>query len=114
VQNEQLDREFTTAFWKAHVLHHAASGPVYGLWLLEELAHHGYRPSPGTLYPLLARMERSGLLRSKAVARPKARRSYAITPAGRRLLRELRGKIAELHREIVAEARRGPSRTRSG
>jgi PadR family transcriptional regulator, regulatory protein PadR len=112
---EQLDREFTMAFWKAHVLHHAAVQPIYGLWLLEELARHGYRTSPGTLYPLLARMERNGLLRSTAGASAKARRSYVITTAGRRVLRTLREKIAELHREVVAEARaRRKRRPRGG
>lgn len=98
---DELGREFTTALWKAHVLHHAASGPVYGLWLLAELAEHGYRPSPGTLYPLLARMERNGLLRSRTAAGAKARRSYEITPSGRKVLDALRGKIAELYDEVV-------------
>jgi len=100
-----LDREFLTAFWKAHVLHHAAEGPVYGLWLLEELGRHGYRLSPGTLYPLLARMERSGLLRSSAAAGVKGRRSYHITAAGRRALGTLRKRIAELHQEVVVETK---------
>jgi PadR family transcriptional regulator, regulatory protein PadR len=102
---ERLSREFTMAFWKAHVLHHAAEHPIYGLWLLEELAGHGYRTSPGTLYPMLVRMERNGLLRSTASATAKSRRSYVITPAGRQALRLLREKIAELHREVVVEAR---------
>lgn len=109
----RLDGEFTTAFWKAHVLHHAAGGPVYGLWLLDELAEHGYRPSPGTLYPLLARMERNGLLRSRAAVRAKARRSYEITPAGRRTLEALREKIAELHREIVGQGGHAARRRRA-
>ncbi|HEY7727130.1 MAG TPA: PadR family transcriptional regulator [Candidatus Eisenbacteria bacterium] len=111
---QELDREFTTALWKAHVLHHAASGPVYGLWLLQELAEHGYRPSPGTLYPLLARMERHGLLRSRAAARAKARRSYEITPAGGRVLKALREKIAELHREVVVQGGAAARRRSTG
>jgi len=31
---------------------------------MDELAHHGYRIGPGTLYPLLHGLERSGLLKS--------------------------------------------------
>jgi len=50
--------------------------------MVKELAHHGYRADPGTLYPLLHGLERSGLLRSafdRVESRP--RRLYKITPA---------------------------------
>jgi len=101
---DPLDREFRRAFWKLHVLHHAAEEPVYGLWLLEELGSHGYRVSPGTLYPLLARMERNGWLRSKDPAGPKDRRLYRITADGRRALETLRAELKELYREVVEGA----------
>ena len=94
--------EFVLPFWKIHILHHAAKAPVYGLWLLGELAEHGYRVSPGTLYPLLARMERDGLLRAESGDHARARRTYRITPEGRALLRKLRRRIEELHHEVVA------------
>lgn len=109
-----LEREFLTAFWKAHVLHHASEKPVYGLWLLEELAHHGYRLSPGTLYPLLARMERSGLLSSTASSGLKARKLYRLTTDGRRVLEALRTCVEELHHEIVVEAADKRVKARSG
>ena len=48
-------REFLLGFWKIHILHHAEEQGVYGQWMLEELQRHGYRLSPGTLYPPLAR-----------------------------------------------------------
>jgi DNA-binding PadR family transcriptional regulator len=44
------------------VLYHAAEGPVYGQWMLQELREHGYEVSPGTLFPMLARMEKRGWL----------------------------------------------------
>jgi DNA-binding PadR family transcriptional regulator len=69
--------------------------------MLQELAEHGHRLSPGTLYPLLARMERNGWLRSRSRGGPKARKDYRITPSGRRLLRQLRSEVEELHRELV-------------
>lgn len=94
-------REFRLAFCKLHVLHHAAKGPVYGLWMLQELAAHGHELSPGTLYPMLARMEANGWLCSRAVGGAKERRNYRITAAGRRLLDSLRREIGELHRELV-------------
>lgn len=95
------DREFRLAFCKLHVLHHAAKGPIYGLWMLQELAEHGHVLSPGTLYPLLARMERNGWLRSRSEGGAKERKNYRITPAGRRLLEQLRGEVGELYRELV-------------
>jgi len=95
------DREFRLVFCKLHVLHDAAKGPIYGLWMLQELAEHGHRLSPGTLYPLLARMEKNGWLRSRSLGRPKARKDYRITPSGRRLLKQLRGEVEELYRELV-------------
>lgn len=102
---DPANREFRLAFWKLHILHHAAEGPIYGLWMLEELAEHGHRLSPGTLYPILARMETRGWLKSKEGEGPKARRNYRITAAGRRLLEQLRTEVDELHREIVKEAK---------
>src|SRR5687768_796141 len=97
----KLSREVLLAFWKCHVLHHAESRAVYGLWIIEELAAHGYRVSPGTIYPLLARMERNGWLRALPGQRVKGRRSYRLTAEGRRALEELREHIEELHREVV-------------
>jgi len=54
-----INREILLSFWKVHVLHHADEGEVIGQWMLKELAHHGYDVSPGTLYPLLKRMEKT-------------------------------------------------------
>ena len=95
------DREFRLAFCKLHVLHHAAKGPIYGLWMLQELAEHGHTVSPGTLYPLLARMEKNGWLRSESEGGAKERKNYRITSAGRKLLKQLRSEVAELYRELV-------------
>lgn len=96
-----VNREIRLALWKLHILHHATRRPVYGLWLLEELAEHGHRLSPGTLYPILERMERNGWLRATATRRTNARKNYRITAAGRRILEQLRADVDELHRELV-------------
>jgi len=98
--SDPADREFRLAFCKVHVLHHAAQAPIYGLWMLDELRAHGHHLSPGTLYPLLARMEANGWLVSDP-ADGKRRRDYRITDAGRELLERLRDEITELHREVV-------------
>lgn len=60
-----MRRNLFAAFIELHVLHHASEGPVYGLWMISELAEHGYSVSPGTLYPILHSMETAGLLKSR-------------------------------------------------
>jgi PadR family transcriptional regulator PadR len=93
-------REFLLAFWKIHILHHADEHGVYGQWMLEELQEHGYRLSPGTLYPMLARMAQRGWLRSAEPKRSKAARMYRLTPQGHDVLDRLRESLHELYREV--------------
>src|SRR6185436_4749935 len=101
-----LTREILLGFWKVHILHHAAEHPIIGQWVLSELREHGYDISPGTLYPLLKRLERNGWLRSEtAVGESKrARRYYHLTKRGAAVLEVLRATIIELHHEVVEEA----------
>ena len=103
---EPVDREILLAFWKVHILHHASKDAVYGLWLVQELAEHGYRLNPGTLYPVLDRMERNGWLRSQRAREDhlRSRRLYSITPAGQAVLAHLRTFLGELHHEVFEEA----------
>ena len=101
VDHKVLGREILLAFWKVHILHHAEEGGVVGTWMLGELRRHGYDVSPGTLYPLLKRMESFGWLMSSADnAGPKARRTYRITEEGREVLAIVRGQMVELGIEI--------------
>jgi PadR family transcriptional regulator, regulatory protein PadR len=87
-----------------HVLLHAAHEPIFGLAMMEELDHHGYRIGPGTLYPLLHGLERAGLLRSApGVENGRRRRVYRITAAGRRALEKARVKVDELYHELHEE-----------
>ncbi|MBL9143987.1 MAG: helix-turn-helix transcriptional regulator [Verrucomicrobiaceae bacterium] len=97
-----VNREILLSFWKVHVLHHAAEGDVIGRWMLQELKHHGYDVSPGTLYPLLKRMETNGWLTSKADPKkgPKAPRAYSITKEGRAVLKIVRKQLRELGVEV--------------
>jgi DNA-binding PadR family transcriptional regulator len=75
--------------------------PVYGLWLIEELAEHGYRVSPGTLYPLLRSLEESELLKSyNELHEGKIRRYYKLTPNGRRQLKKAKGQLLELCKRL--------------
>ncbi len=97
-------RDIVIGFVRLHVLYHANKGPVCGSGLTEELGEHGYDISPGTLYPLLQRMEDKGYLASTWEQSGKeSRRWYKITALGRDALREASSKL----RELVGEFREG-------
>jgi len=98
-----INREILLSFWKVHVLHHAAEGQVIGQWMLKELRHHGYEVSPGTLYPLLKRMEANGWLTSTVDPSrgQKAPRAYKITKDGRAVLKIVRKQLRELGVEVA-------------
>ena len=103
---DALEREILRPLWKVHILHHACEAPIVGHWMLEELREHGYRVSPGTLYPLLARMEKLGWLERVDGRRRRAEkdgRPYRATVAGRRTLREVETRLRELVREVHVE-----------
>jgi len=95
-------QELLAGLIRLHILHHAAEGELYGHWMIKELGRHGYRVSPGTLYPMLHALERKGYLRSKAqgVGR-RARRIYRATRKGREALRLAKGKVRELFGELI-------------
>jgi DNA-binding PadR family transcriptional regulator len=99
-ERDPVIREFLLTFWKIHILHHAEDKGVYGQWMLEELHRHGYRLSPGTLYPLLARMAGRGWLRAAEPENPRDARVYRITPEGSKVLKRLRASIQELQSEV--------------
>ena len=88
-----------------HVLHHAAEQDVYGSWMMDELARHGYHVSPGTMYPTLHRMERDGLLSGRdELVGGRRRRLYVITAEGRSALEEGRRAVRELAGEVLPPA----------
>jgi DNA-binding PadR family transcriptional regulator len=98
------DRDLYSGLIRLHVLHHAAEGPVFGLGMIEELGRHGYRISPGSLYPLLQRLEKRGYLRSKEERNGKSlRRVYRATPLGRRALAAAKVKVRELFHELIQD-----------
>ena len=101
VDRKALVREIFLSLWKVHILHHAGEGPVVGQWMLQELRQHGYDVSPGTLYPLLRRLERRGWLRGESNGKGlRARRDYYLTRTGRAALALIRKQIDELIREL--------------
>lgn len=89
---------------------------LYLLKLLDEAPRHGYEvirllqdrflgvyaPSPGTIYPRLARLEEEGLVTHDEVD---GRKVYRITEKGREELRARYDDVAELEEEITASVR---------
>lgn len=89
---------------------------LYLLKLLDESPRHGYEmirllqdrfmgvyaPSPGTIYPRLARLEEEGLVTHDEVD---GRKVYRITERGREELRNRSGDLFELEEEITASVR---------
>lgn len=59
----------------------------YGYSLIQQLAEQGLEIEEGTLYPLLRRLEKQGLLESEwEVGEARPRKYYRISPAGRDVL----------------------------
>jgi DNA-binding PadR family transcriptional regulator len=96
------DRDLYSGLIRLHVLHHAAEEPTFGLGMIEELARHGYRISPGSLYPLLHGLEKKGYLRASQVRNGKSlRKVYRATALGRKALAASKNKVRELFRELI-------------
>jgi DNA-binding PadR family transcriptional regulator len=97
------EKKILLGFIRVHILHHAAENDgIYGVWMMEELERHGYRISPGTLYPILHEMETNGLLRVRKVkVKGKIRKVYRATKKGKATLDGLKDYISQLSEEVV-------------
>lgn len=95
------NRDLMTGFVRLHVLHHASTGPIFGIGIIEKLAFHGYMLSPGTLYPILHGLQRDGFLQSRdEIVGNRRRRIYKITETGERVLILSRVRLWELFKEV--------------
>ena len=104
-------QELLAGFVRMHILHHAAKDGLYGQWMIEELAHHGYKMSAGTLYPMLHSMERKGYLKSHRKRSGRTyRRFYRVTPLGRKALVLVRTRLHELFDEVGKKRRKAVKR----
>ena len=68
-----------------------APGKRYGLEIIRHLEFADLVLTEGTIYPLLARLEREGLLKAEWVEGegPRARKYYQLTPAGRTRMKRM-------------------------
>lgn len=100
-QDPAVDRDLYSGLMRLHILHHATEGPIFGLGMLEELGRHGYRISPGTLYPLLHGLEKKGYIKATDLRNGKSlRKVYRATPLGRKALAAAKLKVREFIGEL--------------
>ena len=98
---DRVLRKLFLGFIQVHILYHAGKGPIYGIFMIDELERHGYKISAGTLYPILNNLSKNGLLLKKDQLRGgKIRKYYTLTAAGRDVLSEATVKAAELASEL--------------
>lgn len=77
--------------------------PHYGYALLETLADAGFPVDGNTLYPLLRRLEKQGLLTSEwNTQEPRPRKFYRVSGDGTRLLDLLRSEWRSLDAAITS------------
>jgi DNA-binding PadR family transcriptional regulator len=96
-----VNKRLFQGFICLHILHHAHNQPFFGSWMMDELTEHGYKLSPGTLYPILHNLEKEGLLlHHNENYGGKIRKYYDITEAGRQELKEAKTYLKELVGEI--------------
>lgn len=104
-EHSKLFRDLLLGFVKVHVLFHASREPIYGAGITAELDQHGYKLSPGTLYPLLHSLEAADfVVREDRVVDGKVRKYYRTTPLGDRAFAQARLKVLELVEEISEAA----------
>jgi PadR family transcriptional regulator len=101
---KEEDQDLYSGLIRLHILHHAAEEPIFGLGIIEELGRHGYRLSPGTIYPILHGLERKGYLRCTEERLGKTvRRVYRATAKGKRALAAAKQKVQELFGELFED-----------
>ena len=107
--SDELIRHFFGGFVRLHILYHADKESICGVEMIEELQRHGYKLSPGTLYPILHHLEENGYLACKeSVVAGKRRKNYRITKKGQKLLADAQHKLRELFSEVVEDRSRKP------
>ena len=95
-------RNLYHGFIRIHIIYHAAEKQICGIDIIKELKRHGYKLSPGTIYPILHKMNQNKLLTHHTeTVNGKRRIYYKATPKGKKLLEQARDKIKELYDEVI-------------
>ena len=107
MNRDEFARNLAAGTYDLIVLDVLRDGPSYGYGIVKrifEQSKHTIRWHQGTLYPLLHRLERRGLLTSewKGPKRGRQRRYYRLTARGDRLWREQRDQWRSFSRGVNA------------
>jgi DNA-binding PadR family transcriptional regulator len=97
---------------RLYLLHLLESGPRHGYELITALSDRfggTYRPSAGTVYPRLSRLEEEGLVERTVAGR---KTTYALTDRGRAEVAAHRAELAALERELAVTVRDLAARVR--
>jgi PadR family transcriptional regulator, regulatory protein PadR len=102
MKDDTDNRDLYSGMIRLHILHHTEHEAIFGVGMAEELARHGYKISPGTLYPILHGLEKRGYLKSEERRSGRSiRRLYKITASGRRALKTAKLRVRELFGELI-------------
>lgn len=102
MNNHPDNRDLYSGMIRLHILHHAEHKAIFGAGMAEELARHGYKISPGTLYPILHGLKKRGYLTSEEEQSGRSiRHLYKITASGRRALKTAKLRVRELFGELI-------------
>ncbi len=97
----KIPRKLLLGFMELHILVQAKKDPFFGLGMIEELESKGYHISPGTIYPILAKLEKNSLLKKEVrLVNGKNRNYYSITEEGNDVLSVAKEKAIPLLREL--------------
>jgi len=101
-------QSLTPSFNEALILAALRDGPKHGYQLaleVEERSGGVFQLQHGTLYPILHRLEKNGLIRGRWDDREgggRRRKSYTLTPTGKRYAADQLGSWRELIRRFLA------------
>ena len=97
----KIPQKMLLGFMQIHILIQAKKEPFFGLGMIEELEQYGYHMSPGTLYPLLSKLEKGSLLeKTTKLVNGKNRHYYSITSEGLEVLGVAKDKALMLFKEL--------------
>lgn len=94
---------------RALVLQHLSKGPRAGYGLIKDIHEHtGWKPSYGSIYPLLDQLRKEGLVKRTPTKKGAKKKIYTITEKGKEQLKSLRqhakeaiAEVNKLHRTVM-------------
>jgi len=94
-----IDEKFLKAFARIYYLNLIEKGYSHGYELIKFVENnYGFKLSPSSIYPLLQELEKKGYIKgswSHSEGKPD-KRTYTLTPRGKRLLKQARERIDDL------------------